>query len=170
MLCFPLSGESVSVIKHTEAVPDMRAVNQDKKNMLFSVSDLPTSMYSVFQCSAFILTYTCTSLLCRALISLLARPSVLLSPPESPLRSVRSVTRWLPLSRRRLPCRPSWTSSASSCPRSSPWSALLCGLSTSATSTTPSTVAHGSVELSTTSRSLWLWPWLPSLRVRGACQ
>lgn len=32
------SGESVSVIKHTEAVPDPRAVNQDKKNMLFSVS------------------------------------------------------------------------------------------------------------------------------------
>lgn len=33
-----LSGESVSVIKHTDAVPDPRAVNQDKKNMLFSVS------------------------------------------------------------------------------------------------------------------------------------
>ena len=31
------SGESVSVIKHTDAVPDPRAVNQDKKNMLFSV-------------------------------------------------------------------------------------------------------------------------------------
>lgn len=30
-------GESVSVIKHTESVPDPRAVNQDKKNMLFSV-------------------------------------------------------------------------------------------------------------------------------------
>lgn len=36
----PLSaGESVSVIKHTDPVPDPRAVNQDKKNMLFSVSD-----------------------------------------------------------------------------------------------------------------------------------
>lgn len=33
-----LSGESVSVIKHTDPVPDTRAVNQDKKNMLFSVS------------------------------------------------------------------------------------------------------------------------------------
>ncbi|KAF7238762.1 Sarcoplasmic/endoplasmic reticulum calcium ATPase 1 [Varanus komodoensis] len=33
-----LTGESVSVIKHTEPVPDPRAVNQDKKNMLFSVS------------------------------------------------------------------------------------------------------------------------------------
>lgn len=35
--CDP-SGESVSVIKHTDPVPDLRAVNQDKKNMLFSVS------------------------------------------------------------------------------------------------------------------------------------
>ncbi|VDM68520.1 unnamed protein product [Strongylus vulgaris] len=31
-----LTGESVSVIKHTETVPDPRAVNQDKKNCLFS--------------------------------------------------------------------------------------------------------------------------------------
>ena len=31
-----LTGESVSVIKHTDVVPDTRAVNQDKKNMLFS--------------------------------------------------------------------------------------------------------------------------------------
>ena len=31
-----LTGESVSVIKHNEPVPDPRAVNQDKKNMLFS--------------------------------------------------------------------------------------------------------------------------------------
>ncbi|KAL4149641.1 hypothetical protein QTP88_003535 [Uroleucon formosanum] len=31
-----LTGESVSVIKHTEAIPDPRAVNQDKKNILFS--------------------------------------------------------------------------------------------------------------------------------------
>lgn len=31
-------GESVSVTKHTDAIPDPRAVNQDKKNMLFSVS------------------------------------------------------------------------------------------------------------------------------------
>jgi hypothetical protein len=33
------TGESVSVIKHTDPVPDPRAVNQDKKNMLFSVSN-----------------------------------------------------------------------------------------------------------------------------------
>ncbi|MFH4977758.1 hypothetical protein AB6A40_004467 [Gnathostoma spinigerum] len=31
-----LTGESVSVIKHTDTVPDLRAVNQDKKNCLFS--------------------------------------------------------------------------------------------------------------------------------------
>ncbi|XP_074643424.1 calcium-transporting ATPase sarcoplasmic/endoplasmic reticulum type-like isoform X2 [Tubulanus polymorphus] len=31
-----LTGESVSVIKHTDPVPDPRAVNQDKKNVLFS--------------------------------------------------------------------------------------------------------------------------------------
>lgn len=33
-----LPGESVSVTKHEEAIPDPRAVNQDKKNILFSVS------------------------------------------------------------------------------------------------------------------------------------
>ncbi|KAG7167323.1 calcium-transporting ATPase sarcoplasmic/endoplasmic reticulum type-like isoform X2 [Homarus americanus] len=31
-----LTGESVSVIKHTDIVPDPKAVNQDKKNILFS--------------------------------------------------------------------------------------------------------------------------------------
>jgi len=31
-----LTGESVSVIKHTDVVPDVGCVNQDKKNMLFS--------------------------------------------------------------------------------------------------------------------------------------
>ena len=31
-----LTGESVSVIKHTDAIPDPRAVNQDKKNIIFS--------------------------------------------------------------------------------------------------------------------------------------
>jgi Ca2+ transporting ATPase len=31
-----LTGESISVIKHTDAIPDPRAVNQDKKNILFS--------------------------------------------------------------------------------------------------------------------------------------
>ncbi|GAA36484.2 Ca2+ transporting ATPase sarcoplasmic/endoplasmic reticulum [Clonorchis sinensis] len=35
-----LTGESVSVIKFTEAVPDPRAVNQDKKNMLFSGTNI----------------------------------------------------------------------------------------------------------------------------------
>lgn len=33
-----LTGESVSVIKHTDPIPDPRAVNQDKKNICFSVS------------------------------------------------------------------------------------------------------------------------------------
>lgn len=28
----------MSVTKHTDAIPDPRAVNQDKKNLLFSVS------------------------------------------------------------------------------------------------------------------------------------
>ncbi|XP_040579168.1 calcium-transporting ATPase sarcoplasmic/endoplasmic reticulum type isoform X1 [Lepeophtheirus salmonis] len=31
-----LTGESVSVIKHTDPVPDPRSVNQDKKNIIFS--------------------------------------------------------------------------------------------------------------------------------------
>lgn len=31
-----LTGESVSVIKHCDAIPDPRAVNQDKKNIVFS--------------------------------------------------------------------------------------------------------------------------------------
>ena len=39
-------GESVSVIKHTDQIPDPRAVNQDKKNLLFSVSNLV--LYNVY--------------------------------------------------------------------------------------------------------------------------
>ncbi|XP_051509700.1 sarcoplasmic/endoplasmic reticulum calcium ATPase 2-like isoform X1 [Myxocyprinus asiaticus] len=35
-----LTGESVSIIKHTDPVPDLRAVNQDKKNMLFSGTNI----------------------------------------------------------------------------------------------------------------------------------
>lgn len=35
-----LTGESVSVIKHTDAIPDTRAVNQDKKNILFSGTNI----------------------------------------------------------------------------------------------------------------------------------
>ena len=38
--CSLLTGESVSVLKHTSIIPDERAVNQDKTNMLFSVSSL----------------------------------------------------------------------------------------------------------------------------------
>ncbi|VDL17143.1 unnamed protein product [Hymenolepis diminuta] len=35
-----LTGESVSVVKFTEAINDMKAVNQDKKNILFSGTNL----------------------------------------------------------------------------------------------------------------------------------
>uniref|UniRef100_A0AAY4A140 Calcium-transporting ATPase n=1 Tax=Denticeps clupeoides TaxID=299321 RepID=A0AAY4A140_9TELE len=35
-----LTGESVSVLKHTDPVPDPRAVNQDKKNMLFAGTNI----------------------------------------------------------------------------------------------------------------------------------
>ncbi|KAM5273994.1 sarcoplasmic/endoplasmic reticulum calcium ATPase 3 isoform 2-T2 [Ctenodactylus gundi] len=35
-----LTGESVSVTKHTDAIPDPRAVNQDKKNILFSGTNI----------------------------------------------------------------------------------------------------------------------------------
>ncbi|KAL2297254.1 hypothetical protein Nmel_016550 [Mimus melanotis] len=35
-----LAGESVSVIKHADPIPDPRAVNQDKKNMLFSGTNI----------------------------------------------------------------------------------------------------------------------------------
>lgn len=40
---YSVVGESVSVIKHTDAVPDAQAVNQDKQNMLFSVSRLSST-------------------------------------------------------------------------------------------------------------------------------
>ncbi|ESN89914.1 hypothetical protein HELRODRAFT_194760 [Helobdella robusta] len=35
-----LTGESVSVLKHTDSIPDPRAVNQDKKNILFSGTNI----------------------------------------------------------------------------------------------------------------------------------
>ncbi|XP_046839539.1 sarcoplasmic/endoplasmic reticulum calcium ATPase 1-like [Xenia sp. Carnegie-2017] len=35
-----LTGESVSVLKHTDVIPDERAVNQDKTNMLFSGTNI----------------------------------------------------------------------------------------------------------------------------------
>ena len=46
-----LTGEVVSVIKHTDAIPDMQALNQDKKNMLFSVSYVHYSLlHHYMQC------------------------------------------------------------------------------------------------------------------------
>ena len=36
-VAFMCPGESVSVLKQTEVIPDKLAVNQDKKNLLFSV-------------------------------------------------------------------------------------------------------------------------------------
>jgi len=41
-----LTGESVSVIKHTDAIDDTRATNQDKKNMLFSGTNVATGKCS----------------------------------------------------------------------------------------------------------------------------
>lgn len=35
-----LTGESMSIIKHTDVIPDPKAVNQDKKNMLFSGTNI----------------------------------------------------------------------------------------------------------------------------------
>lgn len=40
----------MSVIKHADPIPDPRAVNQDKKNMLFSVSPLCLSPPLVWFC------------------------------------------------------------------------------------------------------------------------
>lgn len=39
------------MIKHTDPVPDPRAVNQDKKNMLFSVSVFFLSLIALFSTS-----------------------------------------------------------------------------------------------------------------------
>ena len=47
-LCYP-TGESVSVMKHCDAIPDPRALNQDKKNILFSVSIIMLNLYQGFE-------------------------------------------------------------------------------------------------------------------------
>lgn len=48
------------MIKHTEAVPDLRAVNQDKKNMLFSVSvPLSSTLQLCFKLFSVTPTVTC---------------------------------------------------------------------------------------------------------------
>ena len=43
-----LTGESVSVIKHIDIVPDPRAVNQDKRNCLFSGTNVASGKVSFF--------------------------------------------------------------------------------------------------------------------------
>ena len=50
-----LTGESLSVIKHTDPIPDMKALNQDKKNMLFSVSETIRVLQTVGVCHEFFL-------------------------------------------------------------------------------------------------------------------
>lgn len=75
-----LTGESVSVIKHTDAIPEPRAVNQDKKNILFSVRSKYYICYSEQ-----VLTYK----FCRVPISLLVDAAVWLSELVFRLRLVK---------------------------------------------------------------------------------
>lgn len=56
-------GESVSVIKHTDPVPDPRAVNQDKKNMLFSVRTPDSCLSSAFKSKTHVVTDKATLVL-----------------------------------------------------------------------------------------------------------
>ena len=46
-----LTGESVSVIKHCDPVPDPRAVNQDKKNIVFSGTNVAAGRFCAFYAS-----------------------------------------------------------------------------------------------------------------------
>jgi len=57
-------GESVSVLKHTDPIPDPRAVNQDKKNILFSVSSWRK-----------IVSFYCSSVSVATLIEMLRKTS-----------------------------------------------------------------------------------------------
>ena len=54
-----LTGESMSIIKHTDPILDEKAVNQDKKNILFSVS-------GVIHCS--VLSWECCLISLRFII------------------------------------------------------------------------------------------------------
>ena len=49
-----LTGESTTVLKHSDAIddPNGQAVNQDKKNMLFSVRAPPPSSSSARTCTS----------------------------------------------------------------------------------------------------------------------
>lgn len=115
ILChtFPLpAGESVSVIKHTDPVPDPRAVNQDKKNMLFSVSDV-----QLFAVGFFWKALTNTSPFPRAPTSQQGRQWVWSWPQVETQRLVKSETRWHQQSRSARHCSRSWMSLDSSCQR-----------------------------------------------------
>ena len=60
----------MSVIKHTDPVPDPRAVNQDKKNMLFSVSDPHLhSVISLERVRPVLTCFTCFTCFTCALMS-----------------------------------------------------------------------------------------------------
>lgn len=115
ILChtFPLpAGESVSVIKHTDPVPDPRAVNQDKKNMLFSVSDV-----QLFAVGFFWKALTNTSSFPRAPTSQQGRQWAWSWPQVETQRLVKSGMRWRQQSRNARHCSRSWMSLGSSCQR-----------------------------------------------------
>ncbi|KAF7697872.1 hypothetical protein HF521_004382 [Silurus meridionalis] len=131
-----LTGESVSVIKHTEAVPDPRAVNQDKKNMLFSGTNIAAGK----AIGVAVATGIATEI--------------------GKIRDQMAATE-----QERTPLQQKLDEFESSFPRSSRSSVWLCGSSTLVTSTILCMVAPGSAAQFTISKSLWPWLWLPSLRV-----
>jgi len=79
-----LTGESVSVIKHTDPISDSRAVNQDKKNILFSVGQRKRLTYLFLP-----------NFYCREQILLQVNVEVLLSVLVQELKSEKSNRSWL---------------------------------------------------------------------------
>lgn len=73
-----ISGESVSVIKHTDPIPDPRAVNQDKKNMLFSVRVF--SSIFMLQHGFYVLIVYCGVMFCCLLLFMLLSVRAFLNP------------------------------------------------------------------------------------------
>lgn len=119
----------------------------------------------LFHLGVYVLIYAFLMFFKRAQTSLRDGPSALSSPPVFPPKSVRSVTRWRQLSRKKPRCSRSWMSSANSSRRSSRSSASPSGSLTSAISPTRFTAARGSEVPSTTLRLPWPWQWLLSRRV-----